>query len=349
MQKLDKLDINSMTADELQAFLVMNHIPKYRSKQIFRWLHKHVVSEFTQMHNLPDDLICFLEHSCKITKIQPKQEQISRDKTRKYLFQLEDDKTIETVLIPERRRKTICVSSQVGCGMGCTFCATGLQGFTRNLTAGEIAKQVEFIQHKQGNVTNVVFMGMGEPLNNYTPVMNSIAIMNHSDGISLGLRRFTISTCGIVPKIRQLANDNTQVGLAVSLHAANDRKRRLIMPAAEVYSIDMLMDSCRYYAERTNRRITFEYALIADFNDTLADCRELVELLKDVNCHVNIIPINPVVQKYQRSQQSRIKAFVDYLNKNRIQASVRKERGTDIEAACGQLKQSTREDYDEYS
>lgn len=349
MQKLDKLDINSMNADELEVFLVNNQIPKYRSKQIFRWLHRHVVSDFAQMHNLPDDLIHFLDHRCTITKIRQKQKQISLDQTIKYLFQLEDGETIEAVLIPERQRNTICISSQVGCGMGCAFCATGLQGFTRNLSAGEIAQQAEFIQHLHGNVTNIVFMGMGEPLNNYVPVMNSIAILNDPDGISLGSRRFTISTCGIVPKIRQLAEDNAQIGLAVSLHAADDKKRRLIMPIAQLYSIDMLMDSCRYYVHLTNRRITFEYALVADFNDTLADCRKLVGLLKGLNCHVNIIPINPVVKEYRRPQPSTIDDFVKYLNNNNIQASVRKERGTDIKAACGQLKQSTREDYDEYS
>ncbi len=344
MQKLDKIDINSLTIMELETFLVGNKIQRYRAAQIFRWLHKHDAVDFETMHNLPNDLLNLLQTKCKISQLRTKQKLVSRDQTTKYLFSLEDETTIETVLIPEGSRNTVCVSSQVGCNMGCTFCATGTQGFTRNLTAGEIAGQVEIIENLHGNVTNVVFMGMGEPLNNYVPLMKSISILNHTEGIALGMRRFTISTCGIVPKIRQLAHEGDQLGLAVSLHASNDKKRQEIMPIAKVYNLSQLISACKYYIDQTKRRITFEYALIAGFNDSIEDCRELASLLQGLICHVNVIPVNPVNKEYLRPDKHQIEEFIRCLNKNRISASLRKERGTDIEAACGQLKQSIEED-----
>ncbi len=340
---LDKLEINSFKIDELRSLMTEFGQPAYRGQQVFRWIHKQAVNDFVAMDNLPHALLDFLEERFRITKLEEVKQRVSRDGTIKFLYQLFDNTTIESVLIPEEDRNTICVSTQVGCAMNCSFCATGKAGFVRQLTSGEISKQVEQIAKQHSPITNVVFMGMGEPLHNYEQVMTSIDLLNTADGIELGMRRFTISTCGITPKIRQLATDNDQVGLAVSLHAATDQKRISIMPIAKRYPLVDLIDACRYYSEKTRRRVTFEYALIAGFNDTLADCEALVSLLETLNCHVNLIPINPVVEQFARPQSRVIQDFAKQLENHKIPVSIRKERGTDIEAACGQLKQS-RED-----
>lgn len=347
MQKLDKLEINSLTLDELQNSLTDLGIPRYRGQQIFRWLHKNGVNHFDQMTNIPENLRSLLSEEFRFGSLTKELQRVSSDGTVKYLFKLWDGHTIESVLIPERDRNTICVSTQVGCGMGCSFCATGKQGLTRNLSPGEISSQVEFINSEFNPITNIVFMGMGEPFNNYQGVMQSVAIMNDPQGLGLGSRRFTISTCGIVPKIRQLAIDNDQIGLAISLHAATDEQRSSIMPIARKYPLASLIDACRYYVDVTKRRITFEYALIADFNDSQKDADQLVKILAGLNCHVNVIPINPVVDQYSRPPQPRVLEFTNYLNDHHIPASIRKERGVDIEAACGQLKQATKEDFNE--
>lgn len=348
MQKLDKLEINSLTLDELEAILTTHSIPSYRGQQIFRWLHRNGITHINQMTNIPEQLRILLLKEFKLISLKQQLQKKSVDGTVKYLFELEDGHTIETVLIPEDDRNTICVSSQVGCAMGCSFCATGTQGLARNLTAGEIAGQVEFIKHEYNHITNIVFMGMGEPFNNYNAVMKSIEIMNHPQGMGLGSRRFTISTCGIVPKIQQLAKESNQIGLAISLHAASDEKRSKIMPINNKYPLAELIKACYYYVRVAKRRITFEYALIADFNDSQADAIALVKLLSGLNCHVNVIPINPVVDaSYHRPPQPMVENFTHYLNEHHIPASIRKERGVDIEAACGQLKQATEEDFDE--
>jgi len=349
VNKLDKLEINSQTLDNLQTIIQRDNIPRYRAQQIFRWVHRFAVDQFMQMRNLPRNLIEYLESRFYLTPMQLLVKRVSIDTTEKFLFGLSDGSTIESVLIPEKDRNTICISTQVGCAAGCSFCATGKQGFTRNLTAGEICKQAEVIYQKCPQITNIVFMGMGEPLHNYEQVLKSIQILNSPDGLALGMRRFTISTCGIVPKIRQLALDNDQVGLAVSLHAATDTKRQLIMPIAKKYPLAELIAACRFYTEQTGRRVTFEYALIASFNDSAEDLQQLVQLLQGLNCHVNLIPINPVVDTYKRPDHQVIEEFVKQLNQHHIPASIRRERGTDIEAACGQLKQVSREDVDENS
>lgn len=344
MQKMDKLEINSLTLTELESWLVDLDIPKFRAAQIFRWIHKHGVTDFAKMNNLPSSVWEILKQHFVLEGLTILSERVSTDGTIKYLFALADGQTIESVLLPESNRNTICVSSQVGCAMGCTFCATGKQGFARNLSAGEINAQIEIITTMHPDLTNVVFMGMGEPFANYEQVMKSIAILNDEQGKNLGARKITISTCGIVPMIKNLADDHDQVGLAVSLHAANDDKRKTVMPLAAKYSLKDLILACRYYTERTHRRVTFEYAMIVDFNDSKQDLEELVSLLSGLNCHVNVIPINPVVEDYVRPHQQRVKDFTSALNQRHIAASVRKERGGDIEAACGQLRQAVKEE-----
>jgi len=349
VQKMDKLEINNLTLGELQGILQQDQIPRFRAAQIFRWIHKNGVNNPWEMTNIPQTLKNYINERFYFTVLELVTKQVSRDGTVKYLFRLNDGCTIESVLIPEQTRVTICVSSQVGCAMGCTFCATGSAGFERDLTAGEISRQIELISAESDGITNVVFMGMGEPLHNYRSVLQAVEIMNCSEGMNLGLRRFTISTCGIVPRIYQLADENDQIGLAVSLHAADDAKRKSIMPIAGRYSLAELMAVCRYYCDQTKRRITFEYALIQGFNDGLSDAKALVELLAGLNCHVNLIPINPVQVQYKRPRQQVTKEFMNYLVQHQIPASIRRERGTDIDAACGQLKQATREDLNEDS
>lgn len=343
MQKMEKLIINIFTESELVQLLKEAGFPGFRGKQIFQWLHRHLVSDFAAMTNLPGQLIDYLQENFTITQLVVLQQQVSKDGTVKYLFQLPDGQTIETVLIPEGERNTVCVSSQVGCAMGCTFCATGEQGFARNLNAAEIAGQIEFIAKQHQDVTNIVYMGMGEPLLNYSEVIKSIEILNHPSGLNIGMRRFTISTCGIVPQICQLALEQSQVGLAVSLHAASDQKRQQIMPITKKYPLATLLDACRFYVEQTNRRITFEYTLIKGFNDSLADLDQLVQLLAGLTCHVNIIPVNPVNAEYQKPDLEGVKKFTDALNQQGISASIRKERGSDIQAACGQLRRASEE------
>jgi len=343
VQKKGTIEINSLSLNHLQQLFGEAKIPKYRGEQVFCWLHKFAVNCFTDMTNIPSSLQKELAASFHITPLMPMVKRTSADGTVKYLFGLFDGQTIESVLIPEEDRVTICVSTQVGCAMGCRFCATGNSGFVRNLSSGEITRQVEWISQENAEITNIVFMGMGEPLLNYSEVMDAIKLLNCDEGMALGLRRFTISTCGIVPRIYQLADEQGQVGLAVSLHAATDQKRRQIMPIAKKYPLEELFGACHYYTNKTRRRITFEYVLIAGLNDGLDDAAELVNLLAGLNCHVNLIPVNPVGGLYQRPESRQIESFARYLSQNRIATSIRRERGLDIEAACGQLKQTAGE------
>lgn len=342
MEKKGTLEINSISLEALERDFVEMEIPKYRAAQVFRWIHKYAAASFSDLKNISGTLQTAPAAHFYISELTPMAERTSADGTVKYLFGLFDGQTVETVLIPEEDRVTVCVSTQVGCAMGCSFCATGHAGFVRNLSSGEIAKQVEYI-NKSSQVTNIVFMGMGEPLLNYGAVIGAIRLLNCEAGIGLGLRRFTISTCGIVPRIYQSADEQGQVGLAVSLHAADDQKRRQIMPIAEKYPLEELMAACRYHVRKTRRRITFEYILIADFNDGLDDAAVLARLLAGLNCHVNLIPVNPVGGTCQRPDSKVVQCFARYLSQHSIPTTIRRERGLDIEAACGQLKQAARE------
>lgn len=273
-----------------------------------------------------------------VFKIIRKQE--SKDGTKKYLFDVLDNNAIESVLMQYNYGKTICVSTQIGCKMGCKFCASTGVKFARSLEAGEIVEQLLAIERDENiRISNLVFMGIGEPLDNYDNVMKAIKLLNHPKGINMGARHISISTSGLVPNIYRLADENIQCTLSISLHSSSNEKRSSMMPINNVYNIQELMKACKYYIEKTNRRISFEYALAKDNNDNLQDANELVKLLKGMLCHVNLIPINKIENgKFNKSTNENIMKFRDYLNKHGIVATIRRELGSDIDAACGQLR-----------
>ena len=278
------------------------------------------------------------EYTICIYNILKKQE--SSDGTKKYLFDVLDGNAIETVLMSYHHGYTICVSSQIGCKMGCKFCAsTGIQ-FVRSLTSGEIVEQILAVERDEKiKISNVVFMGIGEPFDNYHNVLNAVKIINNQKGLNIGARHISISTSGIVPKIYDFANEELQCTLSISLHATTDEKRSEMMPVNKAYNIQELMQACKYYIEKTNKRISFEYALAKDNNESLEDAKNLVKLLKGMLCHVNLIPINKIENgKFTKSTNENIMKFRDYLNDNGIVATVRRELGSDIDAACGQLR-----------
>ena len=292
------------------------------------------------MTNLPESFREKLKENfdLHVFKIITKQE--SKDGTKKYLFDLLDNNAIESVLMEYKYGKTVCVSTQVGCKMGCKFCAsTGIK-FARSLEPGEIVEQLLAIERDENiKISNLVFMGIGEPLDNYDNVMKAIKLLNNPKGINMGARHISISTSGLVPNIYKLADENIQCTLSISLHSASNEKRSQMMPVNNVYNIQELMKACKYYIEKTNKRISFEYALAKDNNDNLQDAKELVALLKGMLCHVNLIPINKIEDgKYSKSSNENIIKFRDYLNDHGIVATIRRELGSDIDAACGQLR-----------
>ena len=330
--------------EEIKVFLQEHQIASFRGDQVFSWLHKHAVERFDAMTNVPRNVILLLKETFRAPwPLELLTMRQSVDGTEKYLFALGDQSTIEAVRIPEEERQTICLSTQVGCAMSCSFCATGQSGYVRNLSAAEIVAQVLWLEHHLRatgqSITNIVYMGMGEPLANYEAVMRSARLFNHAEGLNLGARRLTISTCGLVPQIKALAGEDLQVNLAVSLHAVTDSARSEIMPVNRRFPLQELLEACDYYTEQTGRRISYEYALISGFNDRPEQAQKLLELLKGRLCHVNLIPLNPVGTE-QRPSMKVVGEFAQILEKGRIPVSIRKERGTDIEAACGQLRQT---------
>ncbi|OUM95800.1 MAG: 23S rRNA (adenine(2503)-C(2))-methyltransferase [Firmicutes bacterium ZCTH02-B6] len=335
-----RVNLYGMGLEELTAFVQELGEPAYRARQLMEWFYGRHVTDFEAMTNLPKALRQTLAERATVEAPTVAHVQESSDGTRKYLLRVADGETVEAVLIPEGQRLTACLSSQIGCGIGCRFCATALLGLIRNLAPGEIAGQLAAIQQESGRrVTNVVMMGMGEPLANYASVMRALRLMNHPLGFGLGARRLTISTVGIVPRIRDLAREELQVGLAVSLHAADDETRDLLVPINQRYPIAELMAACRDYIEHTRRRVTFEYVLLRDVNDAQADARKLASLLDGMLCHVNLIPFNPVPETgFERPDTAVIKRFRDELTRRGIPATVRRSRGSDIDAACGQLR-----------
>ncbi len=339
---MEKIDLKSKTLDELKTFCIEELGEKaFRAKQIFQWIHQKNVISFKDMKNISKKLQERLEEVAFIEELIPVTRRKSKDGTIKYLFRLKDGETIESVYLPYAGgRKSVCISSQVGCGMGCTFCATGLGGLVRNLTPAEMLDQIYVVQRDLDvKITNVVLMGMGEPLANYNNSLKAIQLVNHSEGLNIGIRRITLSTCGLVPEIRQLAKENLQLVLAISLHASNDELRDQIMPINRKYSLQQLIEVCKEYTLITNRRVTFEYALMAGVNDTEKDASKMANLLKNLLCHVNLIPINPVSETgIDRPDSSQIKKFQEILQNKGIETTLREERGTDIEAACGQLR-----------
>ncbi len=333
-------NIKDYNLDELQNELVNLDEKKYRAEQIFKWLYVEKVKSFDDMTNLSLELREKLKENFSICNYNIIKKQESSDGTKKYLFDVLDGNAIETVLMQYHHGKTVCVSSQIGCKMGCRFCAsTGIK-FVRNLTAGEIVEQIVAVEQDiNDKISNIVFMGIGEPLDNYDNVIKAIKILNNQKGLNIGTRHISVSTSGLVPRIYDLANENIQCTLSVSLHATTDEQRSSMMPVNNAYNIAELMQACKDYIKITNKRISFEYALAKDNNDNLEDAKRLVKLLKGMLCHVNLIPINKIENgKYTKSTNENIIKFRDYLNDNGIVATIRRELGSDIDAACGQLR-----------
>ena len=333
-------NIKDYNLDELTKELESIGEKKFRAEQIFKWLYVEKVKSFDEMTNLSLELRKKLNENFDICNFEIVKKLVSKDGTIKYLFGLNDGNAIESVLMEYHFGKSVCVSSQIGCKMGCKFCASTGIPFIRSLTSGEIVEQIIAIEQDTGSkVSNVVFMGIGEPMDNFENVLNAIGILNNPKGLNIGARQISVSTSGVVPRIYEFADKDIQCTLSISLHSADDEIRSSMMPVNNAYNIEELMKACRYYIEKTNKRISFEYALAKDNNDNLQDAKKLVELLKGMLCHVNLIPINKIDNgNYQKSSLENIIKFRDYLNDHGIVATIRRELGSDINAACGQLR-----------
>lgn len=341
-----KKDIKSLNNEELAEWVRENSLPAFRAKQIFSWLHKSSVSDFSEMSNVSKDLRNKLSEEFYISSCEIENKYVSAiDGTVKYLFRLSDGEFLETVIMKYKYGYTICVSSQVGCKMGCRFCASTLAGFKRNLTAGEIESQLHSAQKDLGiRISHIVLMGIGEPLDNFDNVLRFIENVNSEDGLNISVRNITLSTCGIVPRIKDLMKHDLQLTLTISLHAPNDEIRSKIMPVNDRWKINEVIAACREYAEFTSRRVSFEYTLIKDVNDTPECAKELSKLLKGMLCHVNLIPVNNVEERKNiRSSDKSVNKFLHILQKNGINATIRKTLGSDINASCGQLRRKKTE------
>ncbi len=338
-------NIKDYNLEELKEELTKLEEKPFRAEQIFKWLFVDKVKSFNEMTNLSLNLREKLKQNYDICNFEIVRKLESKDGTKKYLFGLNDGNAIESVLMEYHFGKTVCVSSQIGCKMGCKFCASTGIPFVRNLTSGEIVEQILAIEQDiEDKISNVVFMGIGEPFDNYDNVINAIKILNNQKGLNIGARHISISTSGVVPKIYRFADEKVQCTLSISLHSANNKTRSSMMPINNAYNIQELIKACKYYIEKTNKRISFEYALAKDNNDNQKDADELVELLQGMLCHVNLIPINKIENgKYIKSSNENIIKFRDYLNCKGITATIRRELGSDIEAACGQLRRKNLE------
>ena len=335
-------DIKSMNMEELKALMTALGDKPFRAKQIYSWLHERLVTSYDEMTNIPKSLKEKLK-DYPITALEMADVQISKiDGTRKYLFRLNDGNVIESVLMRYKHGNSVCISSQVGCRMGCRFCASTIGGLTRCLTASEMLDQIYRIQVlSKERVSNVVVMGTGEPLDNYENLLRFVHILTEEGGLHISQRNLTVSTCGLVPKMYELAKEKLQMTLALSLHAPNDEKRQELMPIARKYTMDEVLDACRNYFAETGRRITFEYSLVAGVNDSDQDARELSGKIGDINCHVNLIPVNPIKERsFQRSTRQAVENFKIKLEKCGINVTIRREMGSDIDGACGQLRKS---------
>lgn len=334
------IDLKDLTFDELEALLLDMNEPKYRAKQIFSWLHKGVRS-FDEMTDIKKETRQKLSQTTFVSKLEIKEKYVSKiDKTTKYLFELEDGNCIESVVMYYKHGITICISSQVGCRMGCRFCASTIGGLYRSLSAGEILNQVIFAQKDIGErISNIVMMGIGEPLDNFENVKKFLHNVNHPLGLNIGYRHISLSTCGVVDKIYELEEENLPITLSVSLHAPNDEIRNTIMPINKKYPVPVLIKACRDYIKKTTRRISFEYSLISGVNDSEDNARELAKLLKGMLCHVNLIPVNKVEERgFKKGSKTQINAFLNTLLSLGVNATVRRELGSDISASCGQLR-----------
>jgi len=342
-----KPSIYSLRLDEMKEWLTANGEKAFRAAQVYEWLYEKRVQTFEEMSNLPKALREKLEAEFALTTLSTIIKQESKDGTIKFLFQLQDGYSIETVLMRHDYGNSICVTTQVGCRIGCTFCASTLGGLKRHLMAGEIVEQVVKVQQQldetEERVSSIVIMGIGEPFDNYDAMMNFLKIMNDDKGLNIGARHITVSTSGIVPKIYEFADEGMQINFAVSLHAPNQEARQKLMPIAKAYKLEELMDAVKYYTKKTGRRVTFEYGLMSGQNDTEEVALELANLIKNVKCHVNLIPINYVPERdYIRTSRSKIFAFERTLKEQGINVTIRREQGADIAAACGQLRAQER-------
>lgn len=336
-----KIDIKSFNLTELTELLVSMGEKGFRAKQIYQWLHVKQVESFEEMTNIGKNLQQKLEESCELVTLKKEAVQISKeDGTRKYLFLLEDGNVIESVLMRYKHGNSVCISSQVGCRMGCRFCASTLDGLVRGLRPSEMLDQIYQIGKDIGErISNVVVMGTGEPMDNYDNLLRFIHMLSDENGLNISQRNLTVSTCGIVPKMRELADEGLQITLALSLHASSQEKRLELMPVANKYEIHEVVEACRYYFEKTGRRVTFEYSLVGGVNDTEEDARALVALIHGMNCHVNLIPVNPIKERsYVQPNHEAILNFKNRLEKNGINVTIRREMGRDIDGACGQLR-----------
>ncbi len=330
-----------MDSAELEQFIIEMGEPGFRAKQLFEWIHGKHAADFAEMTNLPKTLREKLESTAKLPRTEVVRKLVSqKDGTRKYLFALENGSVIESVLMKYEYGNTVCISTQAGCRMGCQFCASTLDGVERSLAAGEMLSQVYEIQKDCGErVSGVVLMGSGEPLDNYENVLKFLRLINDRKGQNMGQRHITLSTCGLIDKIYELAEENLQITLAVSLHAPNDGIRNSIMPISRANPMDTLLSACRAYAEKTKRRITFEYAMMQGVNDSDACARELAGRLRHMLCHVNLIPVNDVKERaFVKSSDERVRRFAAILQDNSVETTVRRRLRSDIDAAGGQLR-----------
>lgn len=349
MPNFERPSIYSLQLGELEDWLIDQSEPKFRAKQIFDWLYVKRVDAFSEMTNLSKELREKLVQSFEITTLEVAVKQESKDGTIKFLFELQDGYTIETVLMRHEYGNSVCVTTQVGCRIGCTFCASSIGGLKRNLEAGEIVAQVLTVQKAldatDERVSQVVIMGIGEPFENYDEMMGFLKIINHNNGLNIGARHITVSTSGIVPKIYDFADESLQINFALSLHAADNETRSRLMPINRAYDLDKLMEAIEYYVNKTNRRITFEYGLFGGVNDQVHHAKALAKLIKHLNCHVNLIPVNHVPERdYVKTSKEDIFKFEKELKRNGINATIRRNQGADIDAACGQLRAKERKE-----
>jgi len=340
---MDKIDIKSLDMEKLTAFLVSIGEKPFRAKQLYEWMHRKLAADFNEMTNLPNSMKEKLLQLTEFTSLTVVEEKISKiDGTRKYLFALSDGNVIESVLMKYKHGNSVCISSQVGCRMGCRFCASTLDGLERNLSPSEMLDQIYRIQKITGErVSNVVVMGSGEPLDNFDYLIQFIRLLTDENGLNISQRNITVSTCGIVPGILRLADEDLQITLALSLHAPNDEVRKTLMPVANRFPLKDVLVACQAYFEKTGRRLTFEYSLVSGVNDNLKEASALAALLKGQHGHVNLIPVNPIKERnYVQSDRKAIEAFKNLLEKNGINVTIRREMGRDINGACGQLRKS---------
>ena len=338
---MDKKDIRSYDFEELKSEMEAIGEKAFRAKQIYEWLHVKLVDSFEEMTNLSKTLRDKLDQAYRIPMVQMLERQVSQiDGTNKFLFELEDGHVVESVLMKYKHGNSVCISSQVGCRMGCKFCASTIGGLERNLLPSEMLGEIYQIQKISGErVSNIVVMGSGEPLDNYENFVKFVRLLSDDKGLNISQRNITISTCGIVPNMKRLAEEGLQITLALSLHGSTQEKRKVLMPIAYKYELPDVLAGCDYYFEKTGRRITFEYSLVHGVNDRDEDANELIEILKPRNCHINLIPVNPIKERsFEKPSRKSAENFKNKLEKNGINVTIRREMGSDIDGACGQLR-----------